>query len=108
MTRPSPTFRLPAPALREFEEMEGRTGQDGLPLLELLNRVNRVAAQMLPEGAAPDARVSSVFSERTFRRYQTLGCIDPPERAGRRVRLWIPPLRPGAPGAQAPVGRDAV
>ena len=54
--------------------------EDGLPLLDLLDRVNRVAVKMLPEGAAPDARVSPAFSERSFRRYQTLGCIDPPER----------------------------
>ena len=68
----------------KFEKLEAKDWSEGLPLLELLNRVNRVAAKMRPEGAAPDARVSPTFSERSFRRYQTLGGIDPPERPGRQ------------------------
>ena len=34
---------------------------------------------------ARDSRVSVTFQERSFRHYQTLGCIAPGEREGRRV-----------------------
>ena len=52
---------------------------------ELLIRVNRVASKLGPLIRSPDSRVRMTFKERSFRHYQTLGCLDPGERDGRRV-----------------------
>lgn len=52
---------------------------------ELLARVNRVASKLGPLVRTPDSRVRMTLKERSFRHYQTLGCIDPGERDGRRV-----------------------
>jgi DNA-binding transcriptional MerR regulator len=57
----------------------------GVPLDELLARVNRVAAKLLPAGDAVDSRISQTLEPRTFRHYQTLGCIDVPEKHGRNA-----------------------
>ena len=59
-------------------------GETGVPLPELLKRINRVAEHLAPEEAERNSRVKRVFTERSFRHYQTLGCIDPPEKEGRR------------------------
>jgi hypothetical protein len=48
-------------------------------------RLIRAAAQFLPGEAGRDSRVWRVFSPRSFRHYQTLGCIDVPERVGKRA-----------------------
>jgi DNA-binding transcriptional MerR regulator len=58
---------------------------DALSIHELLARVNRVAAKLLPAGDAVDSRISQTLVPRTFRHYQTLGCIDVPERHGRNA-----------------------
>ena len=58
-------------------------GTEAVPLTELLKRVNRLAVNFLPKGSARDSRVSRVFSPRSFRHYQTLGCIDAPARDGK-------------------------
>ena len=86
MTRNSTFSPLPPAALREFTRASQVDWQDGVPLLVLLRRVNRVAARLMSsDGQAKDAegRVSRIFSERSFRHYQTLGCIDAPEKRGR-------------------------
>jgi hypothetical protein len=59
--------------------------EGGIPLTELLHRVNRVAVQFLPEEDGRHSRVKRLFTERSFRHYQTLGCIDPPEKVGHRA-----------------------
>lgn len=58
---------------------------DGVvPLAELLDRINCVALAMTGgEATSPAGRVKPTFSERSFRHYQTLGCIDVPEKHGR-------------------------
>lgn len=58
---------------------------DGVSHTDLLNRVNRIAALLLPAENGRDSRVSRVFSSRSFRHYQTFGCIDAPKRDGQRV-----------------------
>ena len=73
-------------ALREFTKVSQADWQEVVSLLVLLRRVNRVAARLMgSDDQAKDAegRVSRIFSERSFRHYQTLGCIDAPEKNGR-------------------------
>ena len=86
MTRNRTSSPLPPAALREFTKASQAGWQDGVPLPELLTRVNRVAAGLMgSDEQAKDAegRVSRIFTERSFRHYQTLGCIDAPEKRGR-------------------------
>lgn len=56
-----------------------------MPLPEFLEQINQLAVHHVPEPETPDSRVSRVFTLRSFRHYQTLGCIDPPERDGKQV-----------------------
>ena len=88
MSRPHEANRVLAAAVRDVEKLEKRAkadGAGGIPLTEVLGRANRAAAQFLPEEEGRDSRVSRMFTPRSFRHYQTLGCIDPPERFGKRV-----------------------
>jgi len=85
MNRKSAAPPIPTAAMRAFEKAERADWSRGLPLAELLDRVNAVAAVLLPAGDGRDSRVSRVFSPRSLRRYQTLGCIDAPQRDGQRV-----------------------
>jgi DNA-binding transcriptional MerR regulator len=74
-----------AAALRAFAKAEKEDWSQGVPIGELLTRVNRVADMFLPAGEGSDSRVSREFAPRSFRRYQTLGCINAPERVGKQV-----------------------
>ena len=85
MTEPETPSRLPAGALREFEKAAASEWGDGVPLAGLLTRVNRVAAQLITQEDGRHSRVKRLFTERSFRHYQTLGCIDPPEKGGHRA-----------------------
>ena len=85
VTEPHPSTGLPAKALREFDKAAKSDWQDGVPLGELLKRVNRVAVRFLLEEDGRHSRVKRLFTERSLRHYQTLGCIDPPEKEGRRA-----------------------
>ena len=95
MSRTRRSQRIAAALVREVAKVEkamakaggaGRAaGEQEIPLTELLNRVNRLALQYLPEQDVPDSRVSQVFTPRSFRHYQTLGGIDPPERDGKQA-----------------------
>jgi hypothetical protein len=85
VTDPHPSSQLPAKALREFDKAAKSDWEDGIPLTELLHRVNRVAVQFLPEEDGRGSRVKRLFTERSFRHYQTLRCIDPPEKVGHRA-----------------------
>ncbi len=58
---------------------------EGITLLELLEWINGVAARFRPDEIGADSRASQEFSPRTFRHYQTLGCIDAPERVGKQA-----------------------
>jgi DNA-binding transcriptional MerR regulator len=71
--------------LREFEKVSSKGWSEGVPLGELLSRVNQVAAKLLPVGESVDSRISQTLVPRTFRHYQTRGCIDVPEKRGRNA-----------------------
>jgi DNA-binding transcriptional MerR regulator len=71
--------------LREFEKVSSKGWDAGVPLDELLARVNQVAAKLLPVGEAIDSRISQTLVPRTFRHYQTLRCVDAPEKHGRNA-----------------------
>ncbi|RYG95967.1 MAG: hypothetical protein EON58_13110, partial [Alphaproteobacteria bacterium] len=74
--------------IREFVEASQASWRVGVPLVELLARINLVAA-VLVGGGSPKApvtgRVKPIFTMRSFRHYQTLGCIDAPERTGKQA-----------------------
>ena len=88
MSHSEPTSNLPSSALREFTKWSKADWEGGVPLSELLERINRVA-ECLPGGSCgPESgtsRVSRLFTERAFRHYQTIGCIDTPEKRGRNA-----------------------
>jgi len=90
VSRSRPSSRnLAAAVERELRKLKKVTAKSGHPggvsLDELLERVNTLSEQLLPEEESRDSRVSRVFTPRSFRHYQTLGCIDVPERDGKRT-----------------------
>lgn len=78
-------IRIPESALLELEGVENWDWSDGIGLEDLLVWINEVAARFRPPEIDESTRASQEFSTRTFRHYQTLGCIDPPQRAGRKA-----------------------
>jgi DNA-binding transcriptional MerR regulator len=84
MSYPHPSTSLPAKALREYQKIANSDWGTGVPLTELLKRINRVAAHLAPEEDGRHSRVKRLYTDRSFRHYTTLGCIDPPEKEGRR------------------------
>lgn len=75
---------IPTAALRAFEGVEKKEDwSEGVPIGELLARVNAVADKLLADESGRDSRVSREFTLRSFRRYQTMGCIGAPARQGR-------------------------
>jgi DNA-binding transcriptional MerR regulator len=88
VSRSEPTSNLPSSALREFTKWSKADWEGGVPLSELLDRINCVA-ECLSGGSvgteSGTSRVSRLFTERTFRHYQTLGSIDVPEKHGRNA-----------------------
>ena len=85
VSKPDPANPAFPKVLREFEKLERMDWEGGVTLTELLNRTNQLAVQFLPDEDGRDSRVSRAFAPRSFRRYQTLGCIDVPERVGKRA-----------------------
>lgn len=88
MTTNRSSTHLPPESVREFGNIEQNDWADGISLAELLGLVNRVALLFLPKEDRADARarrVKRLFTLRSFRHYQTSGCIDPPARRGNRV-----------------------
>ena len=84
MNQSSPFSRLPDAALSEYTKA-AKAGWQDVPLVELLERVNRVAVRFLSEEDQRRWQVGRVrrdFTERNYRHYQTLGCIDVPEKTG--------------------------
>lgn len=84
---PSPLLNpFTAVARNELEQARMAGWEGGVPLTELLKRVNRAAEKLIPlmgDRAPGVGRVKGVFTERSFRHYQTLGCITAPEKRGR-------------------------
>jgi DNA-binding transcriptional MerR regulator len=72
---------LPPAALREFTRAGQADWYGPVTLAELLDRVNRVAIAMA--GRDGVGRVKPTFTQRSLRHYQTLGCIDSPDKDGR-------------------------
>ena len=73
MSKEHPAIRIPASAIREFEQVEGMDWSEGLSLPALLEWINEVTARFRPDEIGADSRASQEFSPRTFRHYQTLG-----------------------------------
>ena len=78
-------IRIPESAVAEFAMVEEMDWTDGIPLEDLLGWINQVVARFRPDAIDEKARSSQEFTARTFRHYQTLGCIDAPVRQGKRV-----------------------
>lgn len=85
VSKKHPAIRIPVSAVREFEQVEGMDWSEGISLTALLEWINEVTARFRPDEIGDDSRASQEFSPRTFRHYQTLGCIDAPERAGKQA-----------------------
>jgi hypothetical protein len=78
--------KLAQEALRGFRKTIDRNRTNIVRLRDLLDRVNQAALAMNGgdgADASPSSRVKLTFTERSFRHYQTLGCIDVPEKCGR-------------------------
>lgn len=76
-------IRLPEEAISEFEAVERSDWSEGIGLDQLLAWINWVAERFRPDEIGKSSRSSKELSPRSFRHYQTLGCIDRPERDGR-------------------------
>lgn len=78
-------IRIPESALEEFYAVEQMNWSGGISLETILAWVNQVAARFRPDGIGETSRASAEFTARTFRHYQTLGCIDVPDKVGRQA-----------------------
>jgi DNA-binding transcriptional MerR regulator len=72
-------------AVREFDGIERMDWSEGVTLPELLDWIGLAAARFRPDDVGADSRAGEEFTPRTFRHYQTLGCIDAPDRVGKRA-----------------------
>ena len=79
-------IRLPESALAELETVESWDWEEGISLENLIDWINQVVARFRPDEVGESTRSSQEFTPRSFRHYQTLGCIDPPTRVGRQAR----------------------
>ena len=85
MKEPSPSkIKLPTSALTELEMVEHLDWEEGVSLSGLIDWINQVVALYRPDQT--DSRSSPNFTPRSFRHYQTLGCIDSPTRVGKEAR----------------------
>lgn len=78
-------IRIPETALSELDQMEKLDWGPGFGLDELVASINQIAERFLPDSPVVGVRASAAFTPRTFRHYQTMGCIDAPKRAGKSV-----------------------
>ena len=77
-------IRIPRSAIEELDQVGEMDWGDGISLDELLGWINQVVDRFRPDGPG-DGRASAAFTPRSFRHYQTLGCIDSPSRQGKGV-----------------------
>lgn len=77
-------IRIPEAALSELDQLEQINWGDGVGLEDLIAWINQIVERFHP-GSPAAGRSSAAFTTRSFRHYQTLGCIDPPKRAGKSV-----------------------
>lgn len=83
-TTTEPVITIPRLAVEELDQVESMDPE--FSLKDLADWVNSAVGRFYPaadEGL--DKRVSDSFSERALRHYQTLGCLDAPEKDGRRA-----------------------
>ena len=79
-------IQIPAQALEELQMVQGMDfSLSGVE--ELVDWVNAAARRFLPVTDDADGRVKGGFTVRTLRHYQTLRCLDAPEKEG-RVALY--------------------
>jgi len=78
-------IRIPESALSELDQMEKMDWGPGFGLEELVAWINQIVERFRPDSPVGGGRASAEFTPRTFRHYQTMGCIDPPKRAGKSV-----------------------
>ena len=78
-------IRVPSSAIDELDAVAAMDWGDGISLDELIKWINHVVDRFRPDHAGENARASAAFSPRSFRHYQTLGCIDSPTRQGKQV-----------------------
>ena len=76
-------IKLPESAVSELEMVEKFDWSEGVSLTALIEWVNQIVAMYRPDES--DSRSSPSFTPRSFRHYQTLGCIDPPARSGKQA-----------------------
>ena len=84
MSTRSRQISLPEAAIAQFDSVENSDWSEGVGLEELVEWINWVADRFRPEEIGDSTRSSQEFTARSFRHYQTLGCIDKPERVGRK------------------------
>lgn len=78
-------IRIPECAVRELDDVESMDWNGGLGLTDLIAWINQVAERFRPDSVNAHARSGTAFSPRSFRHYQTMGCVDAPRRAGKSV-----------------------
>lgn len=85
MSKKNLKISIPKEAMAEFRYVEKSDWSEGVGLHELVDWINGVAKRFRPAEIDDSTRASQELTERSFRHYQTLGCIDKPERAGRKA-----------------------
>ena len=78
-------IRLPESAIEELDAVEAMDWEDGVGLQALIDWINQIVERFRPDSINESARSSAAFTARSFRHYQTMGCIDAPKRAGKAV-----------------------
>ena len=75
---------IPQLAVQELDQVEQMNPE--FSMQDLVDWVNQAVARFLPQAnEGGDKRVSNSFTVRTLRHYQTLECLDAPEKDGRRA-----------------------
>lgn len=79
-----PMITIPKLAVVELDQVESMKPEFSME--DLVEWVNNAVERFYPEAnEGIDKRVSNSFTVRTLRHYQTLGCLDAPEKDGRRA-----------------------
>jgi DNA-binding transcriptional MerR regulator len=89
MSTKIPKIRISQEAYFEFEVVERSDWSAGVSLDSLVKWINWVAERFRPDEIGDSSRSSEDFTVRSFRHYQTLGCIDSPARVGRSARYYF-------------------
>lgn len=82
-------IEIPASAIEELQAVEEMNWGSGVSLPELLDWINQVVERFRPKSLDSASRTSTHFTVRSFRHYQTLGCIAPPEKIGTQARYFF-------------------